>query len=62
MTERQYKEHRIGTEKEFDKAYDNGRLSPFPNDETYASDFIYVFTDASGKDQFQHRITWKYLP
>ena len=62
MTEEQFKQHHKDKVAAFDKALQDGRLSYSPLDTTYENNYMYMFTDRNGKDQFKHKHTGEWLP
>ena len=44
----------------FDEAVKQGRLSYSSGDENYVGHYMYMGTDANGKDMFKHILTRKY--
>ena len=62
MTENEHRRYRAEEIIAIEKAIANKRLSISPLEKTYTGDYVYIFTDSKGKDQFRHRTTWKRLP
>lgn len=47
--------------KAFQKAIDSGRLTANESSEFYAGNWMYMFTDSAGVDQFKNNNTRQYL-
>lgn len=49
------------SDKAFDKAIQEGRLSEDPKSPIYAGWYMYMYQDETGRDMFKHRDTRNYI-
>ena len=55
-----FKPQFIDPQEAFTKALVSGRLTKYPKAKHYAGNYMYMFTDEAGKDQFKNINTRRY--